>query len=68
MTQAWRKRPPKRGSVAGTQAEGDGKGQLPSKLRFAALPDSIQGRDRSAKQVRRLPQVEPIFFEQGFGS
>jgi hypothetical protein len=32
------------------------------KLRF---PDSIQGRDRPAKQVRGIPQVEPILIEQG---
>ena len=32
------------------------------------LTDSIQGRDRPAKQVRGTTQVEPILFEQGFGS
>jgi hypothetical protein len=35
------------------------------KLRF---PNSIQCRDRPAKQVRRIPQVEPILIEQGFSS
>jgi hypothetical protein len=37
-------------------------------LRFSRDAVSIQRRDRSAKQVRRTTQVEPIFFEQGFGS
>ncbi len=37
-------------------------------LRRGVILDSIQPRDRPAKQVRGITQVEPIFFEQGLDS
>ena len=47
-----------------------GRWHLPVYAIFAAagLVAALLLGERSAKQVWRLPQVEPIFFEQGFGS